>query len=429
MQDALPAESDHASGCDAQSVNLHPHLFDPSAQSHGDEQQDTDFRLRDLSADVPVFYINLKRARDRRERMEAQSKAFCLRTTRVEAIDAARHDSCSIVALATENGYLHRSWADVLARSNKYGSKTFVCEMACLLSHLSALDQFCSQSSDDDRKQDDSSDDDVGLFVEDDVSFEYAVSHWSTKTLLVDTKAPLRTLFEHAEQSAEQPLVLHLALSSVRHEWLAEHVASAAGASIDDVFCFIRRRLPVMFGAVAYAMRRTTARQMLDLFREQQVPPPTRRTVRHESDWAMIERTEHVLRHLQVLPPPLTMVCLNDSFIHAKHNSKHVRSKQILFSVTWLRCAECLRRLKATNAERSMARVPLQQRTEQRKEQRSDRSSAFQLRRLQLLQEKRLTMCLDNNGLRLQSLKATTRRRVIDDDDEDDVFVASDTVV
>lgn len=408
MQDAQQAESDHVSGCDAQSVNLHPHLFDPSAQSHGDEPDGTDFRLRDLSEDVPVFYINLARARDRRERMEAQSRAFRLRTTRVEAIDAARHDSRSIVALATaENGFLHRSWADVLARSNKYGSKTFVCEMACLLSHLSALEQFCSQSSDDDRAQDKSSDD-VGLFVEDDVSFEYAVSHWSTKTLLVDTKAPLRTLFEHAEQSAEQPLVLHLALSSVRHEWLAEHVASAAGASIDAVFCFIRRRLPVMFGAVAYAMRRTTARQMLDLFREQQVPPPTRRTVRHESDWAMIERTEHVLRHVQVLPPPLTMVCLNDSFIHAKHNSKHVRSKQILFSVTWLRCAECLRRLKATNAERSITRVPLQQRTEQCKEQHSDRLSAFQVRRLQLLQERRLTMCQDNNSLRLQSLKATT---------------------
>ena len=320
-------------------ANLHPELFDAGnvGEAHSVVTADNWPNLRD---DLPLFYINLQRAVHRRSRFECQRDALCLRSQRIPAVDARLHSSHSIIESAVNGNFLHASWAAVLRRNNKFGSPTFVCEVACLLSHLSALRAVIEYDSEAGKT------DEPVVVAEDDVSFEYAADHWGEMTALGGAR-PLRSLFDLAERQERStnsepallpPVVLHLALSSVNHGWLAQQDWSSA--SKDDEPCFVARELPMMFGAVAYALRPSTAKLVLDAFLCDDVQGAGR--LRHESDWALVQRTQHLIRHLQILPPPLTVICLNDSFIHSHHNAKHVHSKQLLHQITWLRCEQCL---------------------------------------------------------------------------------------
>jgi len=99
--------------------------------------------IKKIIGDIPIFYINLARSNDRRDKLEKTLNENDLKFTRIEAIDGNEIDVESI-----------KSKYNVNPKMNKY-------EIACALSHYKAIEEVKTKKYD------------VALILEDDCNFEY----------------------------------------------------------------------------------------------------------------------------------------------------------------------------------------------------------------------------------------------------------------
>ena len=101
--------------------------------------------VHDLLENVPIFWINLERSKDRRAKMEAQLNKYNLNHTRIEAVDG---DNLNYKQQYCRNGY------NINIKMSKY-------EIDCALSHIKTI-QHCYDKGLE-----------YALILEDDATFEY----------------------------------------------------------------------------------------------------------------------------------------------------------------------------------------------------------------------------------------------------------------
>lgn len=112
--------------------------------------------IKNILKDIPIFWINLERANDRKKKMESYFDKYDLKAERIEAIDGNNIDL---------NEY--KQIYNINDKMNKY-------EVACALSHLKALKTCFEKNLD------------YALILEDDVIFDYFDYKKDTFIFLLD---------------------------------------------------------------------------------------------------------------------------------------------------------------------------------------------------------------------------------------------------
>jgi GR25 family glycosyltransferase involved in LPS biosynthesis len=102
-----------------------------------------------INTNIPIYYINLERSKERREFMENESNRCGVTINRVDAIDGSKLES-------TKEGKIEINGRKI---KYKYSGSRNTNEIACTLSHMRAIDTLYNTGKE------------YGLIMEDDVSF------------------------------------------------------------------------------------------------------------------------------------------------------------------------------------------------------------------------------------------------------------------
>lgn len=159
-----------------------------------------DSHIKKIIGDIPIFYINLTRSNDRREKLEKTLNENGLKFTRIEAIDGNDLDIDLI-----------KSQYHVNSKLNKY-------EIACALSHYKALEEIKSKKYD------------IALILEDDCNFEYM----QYKTLPLSELVKIKDNWETIQIAGIYSKKRFFEMISLQEELLANNDAGAMAYLINQ---------------------------------------------------------------------------------------------------------------------------------------------------------------------------------------------------